>query len=405
MIYKNKNGSYSARVITLFCLYLFVVSFITQSGLVLAIDEGFYSSNDILFYNPDAVECATGAVVSSGASGNVASLVKSATLQTIFQALINGGMTSVQAAAVMGNMYAESSFDSNKHEIGNDIGYGLVQWSFGRRTKLEAFAKQKGVPNSDLAMQMEFLLNEYNSSYKSTLSGTPFSNSPDVAKATESWMTIFEAPLYAPANDPAALNSKRIPAALKIYGFYKDLAPASGVATTSSGGAVGTASCSSANGAVAGSIIDTALGFALESPATQGMTSKSDARPSYQSAKETINPGGQWSDCGVFVATVMIASGVDPDYPKVVTTTQLGYVRSKPTKYEIIEKPTLQQGSVNTLQPGDILITSGHTEIYTGKSPYPAVDASLNDRVPSVRPMGGLAWMLTGGAIAARIIK
>lgn len=399
------------RVTTLFCLSLIVVSFITQSGLVLAIDEKFYSSNDILFSNPDSIECASGVVASGGASGS-SSLVKSAALQTIFQALLNGGMNSVQVAAVMGNMYQESKFNSAAVEGGNGIGYGLVQWSnsppnytTGRRANLEAFAKQKGVPASDVNMQIEFLFKEYTASYKSRLGGTPFENALDVGRATESWMTKFEAPLHAPANDPAALNSVRIPAALKIYSFYKALTPASGVVIASSGNAVGTASCSSANGAVAGSIVDTALGFALESPATNGMFNESDARPTYQVAKKAINPGGSWSDCGMFVATVMIASGVDPDYPKVVTGSQLSYVRSKPTKYEIIEKPTLQLGSISTLQPGDILITSAHTEIYTGKSPYPAVDASLGDRVPSVRPMGGLTWMLTSGAVAARIIK
>ncbi|MBC7943446.1 hypothetical protein H7X68_03035 [Candidatus Saccharibacteria bacterium] len=412
MIYKNPNSNYCTRLIALFCLYVFVGSFITQNGSVLAVttpapvvDESFNSGNDVLFSGTDAaVECNSGAVVSKGASGSVSSLVKSANLQTIFQALLDGGMTNVQAAAVMGNMWWESHFNSDSHEIGNDIGYGLAMWSFGRRTQLEAFAKQKGVPNSDVAMQMEFLFKEYNTSYKNSLKGTPFDTSSDIAKATESWMVIFEVPGMTPPNDPAKLNSERIPAAIKIYGFYKDLKGVAGAAV-SSGGAAGTASCSSDNGAVAGSIVDTALGFALESTATDGMVNKSDAKPSYQTAKESINPGGAWSDCGVFVATVMIASGVDPNYPKVGTSNQISYVRSQPTKYQIIEKPTLQAGSVNTLQPGDILITSGHTEIYTGKSPYPTVDASLNDRVPSVGSMGSLTWMLGTNPIAARIIK
>ena len=379
----------------------------TTSAVTGKYDPDFYSGNDILFYNPEATQaCGSGGVM-GGASANIA-LEKNASLQAIFQALINGGLKNVQAAAVMGNMYAESSFNSGAKES-NGIGYGLVQWSFGRRTSLEAFATTKGVPASDIPMQIEFLLKEYNASYKSSLASTPFATGTDVSQATDSWMKIFEAPLYSPANDPAGLNSKRIPAAIKVYGFYKDLVavgvPAGSTTPTTGGATVSTASCSSANGAVAGSIVDTALGLALTKPATQGMSNQSDATPAYQSTKASVNPGGSWSDCGMFVATVMISSGVDPNYPHVVTSTQMAYVKANPAKYQIIDKPSLQLGSVNTLLPGDILITSGHTEIYTGKSPYPAVDASLGDRVPSVRPMGGLQWMLDSGAIAARIIK
>jgi len=401
----SKHSIWSYFVLAV-CL-LSVVIAPTTNAVTGKYDPDFYSGNDIMFYNPEApTACGSGAVV-GGASANIA-LEKNASLQAIFQALINGGLKNVQAAAVMGNMYAESSFNSGAKES-NGIGYGLVQWSFGRRTNLEAFAASKGVPASDIPMQIQFLLNEYNSSYKSRLAGTPFETATDVSLATDSWMKIFEAPLYAPANDPAALNSKRIPAAIKVYGFYKDLVavgvPAGSTSTTAGGASVSTASCSSVNGAVAGSIVDTALGLALPTPATQGMNNQSDATPAYQTTKAAVNPGGSWSDCGMFVATVMISSKVDPDYPHVVTSTQMAYVKSKPAKYQIIDKPSLQLGSVNTLLPGDILITSGHTEIYTGKSPNPAVDASLGDRVPSVRPMGGLQWMLDSGAIAARIIK
>ncbi|MEP7204840.1 MAG: phage tail tip lysozyme [Candidatus Saccharibacteria bacterium] len=372
-------------------------------------DPDFYGSNDILYYNPEAT-CYGGAPSSGGgATGDVA-LVKSATLEQIFTLLINGGMTNVQAAAVMGNMYAESSFNSDKHEVGNDIGYGLVQWSFGRRIKLEAASMAQHVAVSDVGFQIGFLLGEYNSSYKSAMDGTAFSQGTDVSKATETWMTKFEVPAMDPANDPAALNSKRIPAALKIYDFYKDLKPAAGaVTTTSSGGVVAsTTDCSTSatttNGAVAGSIVETALNLALTSPATQGMTSKSDARDTYQVAKEKYNPGPAWSDCGGFVATVMISSGVDPSYPSVGTTVMASYVRAHPTKYKIIENPTTTAGP-SQLLPGDILISSGHTEIYTGKSGFPIVDASLNDRVPAVATAGSLQWMLSSGAFAARVIS
>jgi len=345
----------------------------------------FYSSNDILFYDENDNGC-----VSDSSIGSL-SLEKSETLQQIFQLLINGGMNSGQATAVMGNMFAESSFNSDMHEIGNNIGYGLAQWSFGRRTKLENFAFQKGVPASDIPTQIEFLLGEYNESYKSRLDKAGFDGT-DIAESTTAWMNIFEAPLAEPPNDPARLNSVRIPAAVKINEFYGNLTPGSVVATNG---------CNkNGNGVVAGNIIQTALNFALSKPATDGMTEKSDARDTYQAAKEQYNPLGQWSDCGVFIATVMIASGADTKYPLVNVDEQHNYVKSHPEKYLIIENPT-----ESDLQPGDILISTGHTTLYTGGTGYTDVDASLDDRVPSVRDSGSHVTMIRDGAIIARIIE
>ena len=39
-----------------------------------------------------------------------------------------------------------------------------MQWSYGRRTQLEAYAASKGVPPSDVDTQIEFLLTEISGS-------------------------------------------------------------------------------------------------------------------------------------------------------------------------------------------------------------------------------------------------
>jgi hypothetical protein len=367
---------------------------------VKAYDEAFYSSNDILFYNPDASSSCSSTASTSTAS---VPLTDNPPLKQIFQLLINGGMNAGQASAVMGNMYAESGFNSDRHEIGNDLGYGLVQWtnhpigsSTGRRTNLEKFAASKGVPNSDIPMQIEYLLNEYNSSYKSSLNSTPFKDGTDIAASTKAWMMIFEIPAMSPANDPAALNSKRIPAADTIYGLYSSLAPLSSGVTTSGCNVTG-------NGAVAGNIVATALNLALTSPVKDGTTSKSDARDTYQTAKQQYNPTTDWTDCGGFVSTVMKASGVDPNYP-LGTSVEADYVRAHPEKYTIINNPSL---TGSDLQPGDILIstTAGHTMLYTGQTGTPYADASLGGRVPSVRLSTDGVWMLQRNAFIARVIK
>jgi len=370
------------------CLLIITISLIMPFK-VFAVTSDFYSSNDILFYDSKDTGC-----TSLTSTGSV-ELVKSNNLQKIFQLLINGGMNATQASAVMGNMYAESSFNSGVTES-NGIGYGLVQWSFGRRTSLEEFAKQKNIDVSDMPMQIEFLLKEYNSSYKSLLDSTDFKDATDIAKATEAWMIKYEAPLMKPENDPAALNSKRIPAAIKIYGFYFNLVSGA-TATVSVDGCNNTG-----NGAVAGNIIATALNYALKTPAIDGMTAVTDATPAYQAAKAQYNPSINITDCGGFIGTVMIASGVDVNYPNVGTTLQYNYVKSHPEKYLVIDNPT-----VENLQPGDILISlaAGHTTLYSGNQNYTDIDASFNDRVPSVRNSSSHIWMLEKGSIIARIIK
>ena len=327
-------------------------------------------------------------------SGESIGLEKSPVLEEIFRELIGRGFSAGQAAAIMGNIYAESGFNSDAHEIGNDIGYGLAQWSFGRRTQLEQFAASKGVPPSSIPMQIEFLTNEYNQVYKSRLEKTAFADASDIGAATRAWMDVFEVPYIDPASsDPAKINSKRIPAALKVYEYYKDLSPGqSGVAAES---------CQDSNGIIAGNLVKTALGLALTSPAANGTTALSQARDTYQKALPQFNPIVDVTDCGGFIAVSMIASGVDPNYPKVLVSTQENYVRNNPDKYQVLDGLT----STGDLQPGDILYTDGHTTMFTGEATYPSVDASLYERVPSVRDAGSAQWMLSSGATVARIIK
>ncbi len=162
-------------------------------------------------------------------------------------------------------------------------------------------------------------------------------------------------------------------------------------------------SCS--NGIVAGDIVQTALSFAKSEPVENGVNQISDAIPEYVSAINQYNPGASVADCGMFVGTVMIASGVDSNYPKSGTSIQLDYVKSNPDKYLVIDNPQR-----NNLEAGDILIVNNgedhHTMIYTGNSPYPAVDASQDERVPSVRTEASLASILSkSGVVIARVIK
>ncbi|HET6747031.1 MAG TPA: phage tail tip lysozyme [Candidatus Saccharimonadales bacterium] len=77
----------------------------------------------------------------------------------VWKFLRANGLSREQAAGVMGNIQAESHFDPKIVEYGSGIGYGLCQWSRGRRTALEQ-SVPKGKKVSDLDYQLDYMYRE-----------------------------------------------------------------------------------------------------------------------------------------------------------------------------------------------------------------------------------------------------
>ena len=73
--------------------------------------------------------------------------------QYVYNFLYEKQLPHLSICAIMGNITAESSWDVNAIENGNSVGFGLCQWSFGRRTVLEAYG-------TSLKHQCEFLWSE-----------------------------------------------------------------------------------------------------------------------------------------------------------------------------------------------------------------------------------------------------
>jgi hypothetical protein len=73
--------------------------------------------------------------------------------QFVYDFLHDKGLPHKSIVSIMGNITGESSWDVNAIEGGTGIGRGLCQWSYGRRTQLEAY----GV---DLTHQCNFLWSE-----------------------------------------------------------------------------------------------------------------------------------------------------------------------------------------------------------------------------------------------------
>lgn len=103
------------------------------------------------------------------------------------------GLTDEQTAGIMGSLWGESNhFQPDLVEAGNGIGYGIAQWSFGRRTNLENYAKEKGKPVSDLGVQLNFLWQELEGPENRALNMVKSAST--VREATIAWTNGFERP-------------------------------------------------------------------------------------------------------------------------------------------------------------------------------------------------------------------
>ncbi|MGP9816925.1 transglycosylase SLT domain-containing protein [Glutamicibacter sp. 363] len=111
---------------------------------------------------------------------------------------------------------------------------------------------------------------------------------------------------------------------------------------------------------------------------------KDKARPEFVEAASKLSKDwhtAYFTDCGVFVSTVMRTSGADPTFPKRSTPVMLNYVRNS-EKYD-----TFIPKSEADLKAGDVLVLNGHIYLYTGKRNASdtgrAQGASLSARPPA----------------------
>lgn len=114
--------------------------------------------------------------------------------EKVWFALREAGYSEYAVAGVMGNIYCESGFDPTTIERSNGVGFGLCQWSYGRRTQLEAYAESKKVEATDLETQLEFLITEL----------TPGASGPAQGYATYQLLSSrgYNADMWKNATDP-----------------------------------------------------------------------------------------------------------------------------------------------------------------------------------------------------------
>lgn len=103
------------------------------------------------------------------------------------------GFSDAGTAGIMANLQAESGLNPAQKQLGGGPGRGLAQWEGPRFKNLVNYAQSKGTDWTDLKTQLDFLMQEMNSDYKSSWYDS-FKTSNDARKSAASFENTFERP-------------------------------------------------------------------------------------------------------------------------------------------------------------------------------------------------------------------
>ncbi|GAA1566249.1 hypothetical protein GCM10009789_19650 [Kribbella sancticallisti] len=330
----------------------------------------------------DSLKADTSASSSSGGACGCDGLVGSNNQAKAFNFFASNGYSKEQAAGIVGNMIHESGVEPARLQStppgtithasdakDNPNGWGIVQWTpAGKMIKPSLEAGHDDATIESLEFQLNFLKSqlEGGTDIPEANAGTKLKATSTVEAAAVAFGQYYER--FAGSEDLSNPRyAQRKTAAREVFDTFGGGA----------GGGEATGGCGAGNG----DIVATALQLAWDTP-DHGHNPK----PGYPEAQRQYNGSkgyDELTDCGVFVATVMVMSGVDPDYVRRLTSSQRAYVRGS-SKYEVFENLTNE----SQLRPGDIFVHNGHTFIYTGPyegsngQTYNAASASLYGHVP-----------------------
>ncbi len=390
---------------------LIAVMTFTNNSLVHAVNMEFMSQIDARWYNDEGKNCSTSTTGGTDGTGATSTAdLKEFVKKYISMAVEVNKKYGLPYEAILAQGSIESAYGRSGLTVNANNFFGIKaggNWSGdvvnmsteeevggGRTTIVDGFRKYPTVEAGWLDYG-EFITK--NSRYKEALKypGDPRKYIQEIKNAG-----------YATASEYVEINIKQI-ASIEQIVKEENLSPPSSEIKVEGGGSASTSGASGSNGctssgiagASASKIVEKAKSLAWEDGRTVGDGSE---KPEYREARSQYNPGGgSNTDCGRFVATVMRASGADPDYPPVGTSVQYPYLESKTDKYYTKKSP-----AATDLQPGDILIFNGHTLIYTGDigNGFTMTQASLGDHVPSYRTQSTVEWMLgQSGVMLARL--
>ena len=314
-------------------------------------------------------------VKTGGNSSSVSNFSGNTNSEIVWNFLRSKGLSESCAAAIIGNLMQESgeNIDPGIVEGGTGIGYGIAQWSFGRRTQLENYAVTMNKDVSSIELQLEFLWTEIDPAADHTYSDlqwgsgshgwngeslyNQFIGMTDVDEATAFFCWAHERPSVAAAN---LANRQRC--ANNVYALYSGTTPSSSSSNSNS---------SSSTVATSGSFVDIAKqchAYLREKGYTYN----------YSGRSLPVEEGDcGYIDCSAYVSMVLSNYGIQDwsGYPHQLTVETLKNYAAQNFQ-EIYNGRATNVSQLPNLQPGDIIIQTpngapnsselAHTQIFYG---------------------------------------
>ena len=153
----------------------------------------------------------------------------------VFDRLRAGGLPPQAAAALVGNIGMESSFNTGARNAGDgrdgSDSIGLAQWNSSRAQALKQFAASQGRDWQDPAIQADFIVQELNSTERRAKEALMSAQDPQSAGAAA--IGYFRPAGFTWANPQGGHNAdKRIAEAVRYAGEFGGLPAQSGFAST-----------------------------------------------------------------------------------------------------------------------------------------------------------------------------
>lgn len=151
----------------------------------------------VLFCAGALVMALVGAASTSSSNGDTSQL--EGNCQIIANYLLGKGLNNMQTAAVLGNMYQESGY-STTSENSSSGAFGICQWTDTRKAALQALAAERGVPATDLQVQLDYFWSEFTAEAgggwsRSRYEGfVAFNTDAQLEEAVEYFCRYFERP-------------------------------------------------------------------------------------------------------------------------------------------------------------------------------------------------------------------
>lgn len=332
----------------------------------------------------------------------------------VWTRMVGAGYSEYATAGAMGSIEVESGFNPSIIEKGSGAGFGLCQWTGGRRTQLEAYASARNASPSDVDLQIDFLLAELNkntsdpnvnyqlmNNKKQGYTVDQWLNATDITTAASAFCWTFERP-----SAKYAHLDRRIEAAKNYYQQFTGTPGVVGTGEYSSGqtltsGDTSASSSSTSGGTILSKLlggIDTVASlFGLTTVSSDSSSTTGDStiatdgtmpnidtssvdgnvssNPEYAAKQKALvaamksiegkiqysmqgprDPNQGSADCSSTVAwAYKNVLGVDPG---VNTTAQ----REDSDTYTV----ATNLNDESKLQLGDLLLRNGHVEMYAG---------------------------------------